>query len=136
MGTTLEISDDILWGKLVKSWATGRNYVKPDAAPFAIPRTLDELLEITRSIGLTIRFPDGMVGLAIIQYSPQTAVLKLPPKAMVEEAEAKLREPDAVYPMPKFYDEFYGKPLPRLSVDKRLDLHAARIGDYAIRNCG
>ena len=29
MGTTLEIGNDILWGKLVKSWATGKNYVDP-----------------------------------------------------------------------------------------------------------
>jgi hypothetical protein len=136
MGTTLEIGDDVLWGKLVKSWATGKNYVVPDDAPFAIPRTLDELLTIARSIGLTIKFPDGMVGLAVIQYSPQTAVIKLPPKAMVEDTEARLREPNAVYPMPKFYETFFGVPLPALSVDKLFDLHAARIGDYSIRNCG
>lgn len=136
MGATLEIGDDVLWGKLVKSWATGRNYVVPDGAPFPIPRTLDELLAIAKSIDLAITFPDGMVGLAVIQYSPQTAVIKLPPKAMVEDTEARLRAPDAVYPMPKFYDAFFGVPLPRLSVDKLFDLHAARIGDYSIRNCG
>ena len=34
MGATLEIGDDVLWGKLVKSWATGRNYVVPDGARF------------------------------------------------------------------------------------------------------
>jgi hypothetical protein len=136
MGATLEIGDDVLWGKLVKSWATGRNYVVPDGAPFPIPRTLDELLAIAKSIDLAITFPDGMVGLAVIQYSPQTAVIKLPPKAMVEDTEARLREPNAVYPMPKFYDAFFGVPLPRLSVDKLFDLHAARIGDYSIRNCG
>ncbi len=95
MGATLEIGDDVLWGKLVKSWATGRNYVVPDGAPFPIPRTLDELLAIAKSIDLAITFPDGMVGLAVIQYSPQTAVIKLPPKAMVEDTEARLREPDA-----------------------------------------
>ena len=94
------------------------------------------MLAIAKSIDLAITFPDGMVGLAVIQYSPQTAVIKLPPKAMVEDTEARLREPDAVYPMPKFYDAFFGVPLPRLSVDKLFDLHAARIGDYSIRNCG
>jgi hypothetical protein len=136
MGASLEISNDVLWGKLVKSWATGNNYVVPGDPPFPIPRTLNELLAITQGIGLSIRFPDGMVGLAIIQYSSQTAVIKLPPKAMVEATEATLRLPGAVYPMPKFYDEFYGKPLPAASADKLLDLHAARIGDYSIRNCG
>ncbi|MBV8068961.1 MAG: hypothetical protein JO270_03585 [Acidobacteriaceae bacterium] len=136
MGTTLEISDDVLWGKLVKSWATGKNYLSKDAPPFPIPRTLDELLSIAKSIGLTITFPDGMVGLAVIQYSPQTAVIKLPPKAMVEETEARLRQPGAVYPMPKFYDDFYGMRLPELSQDGLFALHAARIGDYSIRNCG
>ena len=89
-----------------------------------------------RDIGLTIKFPDGMVGLAVIQYSPQTAVIKLPPKAMVEGTEARLSQPNAVYPMPKFYEDFFSVPLPALSREELLNLHAARIGDYSIRNCG
>jgi hypothetical protein len=137
MGTTLEIGNDILWGKLVKSWATGKNYVDPvNGAPIPIPRTLGELQETARSIDLAITFPDGMVGLAIIQYSPQTAVIKLPPKAMVEETEAKLKQPNAVYPMPKFYEDFFRTRLPPLAEGELLNLHAARIGDYSIRNCG
>jgi hypothetical protein len=136
MGTMLEIGDDVLWGKLVKSWATGDNYVTPGGPPFPIPRTLDELLAIAKNIQLSIKFPDGMVGLAIIQYSPQTVVLKLPPERMVRATEAMLRQAGAVYPMPKFYDDFYHAPLPAASTEKLLDLHAARIGDYSIRNCG
>jgi len=138
MGTTLEIGNDVLWGKLVKSWATGNNYVDPSpgAPPIPIPRTLDELLATAYRIGLTITFPDGMVGLAVIQYSPQTVVIKLPPKAMVEETEAKLREPNAKYPMPQFYADFWRVPFPPLLPDQLLNLHAARIGDYSIRNCG
>ena len=136
MGTTLEIEDDVLWGKLVKSWATGKNYVNPGAGPIAIPRTLDDLLRTAGEIGLRITFPDGMVGLAVIQYSPQTVVIKLPPKDMVEETEAKLKQENAKYPMPKFYEEFFGIPLPPLAEAQRFQLHAARIGDYSIRNCG
>jgi hypothetical protein len=136
MGDTLEIDNDILWGKLVKSWATGRNYVYPERGAIAIPRTLDDLKQIANEIGLNITFPDGMVGLAVIQYSPQTAVVKLPPKAMVEGTEAKLNQPGAIYPMPRFYEDFFQVPLPALSKEQLFDLHAARIGDYSIRNCG
>jgi hypothetical protein len=138
MGTTLEIGNDILWGKLVKSWATGKNYIDTAAGAPAIPipRTLNELVEIARRVDLTITFPDGMVGLAVLQYSPQTAVIKLPPKTMVEETEEKLRQPNAVYPMPKFYEDFFGARLPVLSQSELFNLHAARIGDYSIRNCG
>src|SRR3982074_644193 len=89
MGATLEIGDDVLWGKLVKSWATGRNYGVPDGAPFPIPRTLDELLAIAKSIDLAITFPDGMVGLAVIQRSPQSERRKRPPDAMVEDTEVR-----------------------------------------------
>jgi hypothetical protein len=136
MGTTLEIGNDVLWGKLVKSWATGKNYVNPGAPPIPIPRTLDELKERAREIELSITFPDGMVGLAVIQYSPQTVVIKLPPKAMVEDTETKLNEPGAKYPMPKFYEDFFQTSLPPLLHDQLFQLHAARIGDYSIRNCG
>ena len=77
-----------------------------------------------------------MVGLAVIQYSPQTAVIKLPPKAMVEATEAKLEQPGAVYPMPEFYEEFFQVPLPALSRDQLFDLHAAqdrRLFDTQLR---
>ena len=135
MGTKLEISDDILWGKLVKSWATGSNYISPGRPAPAIPRTMEDLLTQASEIGLTITFPDGMVGLQIVQYSSQTVVIKLPPKSMIEETEADLVA-GLRYPMPRFYDDFYGLPLPPLANDAALNLHAARIGDYSVRNCG
>ena len=115
MGTRIEISDNVIWGRYIKSLATGKNYVKPGDPPFPVPRSLDELHKTTKSIGITI---------------------KLPPKDVIEKAEAALREPDAVYPMPAYYDDFYRKKLPSMAVDKRLELHAARIGDICVRNCG
>jgi hypothetical protein len=136
MGTTIEVSDNVMWGKYVKSLATGKNYIKPGEPSFPLPRTLDELHKTAKSIGLTIKLPDAIVGLSVIQYSPQTAVIKLASKETIEKAEAALREPDAVYPMPTFYDDFYRKKLPPMAVDKRLELHAARIGDICVRNCG
>jgi hypothetical protein len=136
MGTKLKISDDILWGKLVKSWATGTNYIVSDRPAPPIPRTLDELQAQARDVGLQVSFPDGMVGLEIVQYSGQTAVIKLPPKSMVEETEAEFEAADALYPMPRFYEDFFHGPLPKMSKAELLDLHAARIGDYSIRNCG
>ncbi|MBV8068960.1 MAG: hypothetical protein JO270_03580 [Acidobacteriaceae bacterium] len=135
MGTKLVISDDILWGKLVKSWATGNNYICPDRPAPPVPRTMEDLLAQAADIGLIVTFPDGMVGLEIIQYSSQTAVIKLPPKSMVEATEAELLS-GAQYPMPRFYDDFYGAPLSSVPPDRVLDLHAARIGDYSVRNCG
>jgi hypothetical protein len=136
MRTKLQISDDILWGKLVKSWATGTNYIMRDRPAPPIPRTLAELLEQVADIGLRISFPEGMVGLEIIQYSGQTAVIKLPPKSMVEDTEAEFEAADAPYPMPPFYEAFFHSPLPKMDKTQLLDLHAARIGDYSIRNCG
>ncbi len=136
MSGKLRISDDILWGKLVKSWATGKNYLAPDKPALPVPRTREELLTQCADVGLVVEFPADQVGLAVLQYSPQTVVLKLPPKAMVEETEAELNAPGSTYPMPLFYQVFFGKPLPKLLQDQLMDLHAARIGDYAIRNCG
>jgi hypothetical protein len=135
MGTNLIITDELLWGKLVKSWATGKNYVSPGRPAPPVPRTKDDLLAQAADIGLSITFPDGMVALEVILYSPQTAVIKLPPKSMVEDAERDLKA-GRPYPMPRFYDDFYGVPMPPKTIYELLDLHAARIGDYSVRNCG
>jgi len=136
MGTKLEISDNILWGKLVKSWATGKNHIVPSRPAPPIPRTLPELFAQAADIGLRISFPDGMVALQIVQYSAETAVIKLPPKSMVEATETELGTMDARYPMPQYYEEFFRAPLPKMDETELLDLHAARIGDYSVRNCG
>jgi len=134
--SNMTISDDVKWGKLVKSWATGKNYFDPSKPAPPIPRSREELIAQAASVGVTIKFPDDQVGFAIVQYSPQTVAIKLPPKAMVEAAEAQLKQGGAVYPMPPFYETFFNTPLPALNADQLLDLHAARIGDYSIRNCG
>ena len=105
MGTKLEISDDVLWGKLVKSWATGKNHIVSSRPAPPIPRTLPELFAQAADIGLRISFPDDMVALQIVQYSPETAVIKLPPKTMVEGTETELEMMDARYPMPQYYED-------------------------------
>jgi hypothetical protein len=132
----MTISDDVKWGKLVKSWATGNNYFDPSKPAPPIPRSREELITQAAAVGVTIKFPDDQVGFAIMQYSPQTVTIKLPPKAMVEATEAQLKQGGAVYPMPPFYETFFNTPLPNLNTSDLLDLHAARIGDYSIRNCG
>ena len=77
-----------------------------------------------------------MVALQIVQYSPETAVIKLPPKKMVVDTETELEVIDARYPMPQYYEDFFRAPLPKMDKPNLLDLHAARIGDYSVRNCG
>jgi hypothetical protein len=134
-GASMTISDELLWGKLVKSWATGESYLGPGTTPPPIPRSLDELHAQCREIGLTVTFPDRQKGLAIVQYSPETVTIKLPPKTMVKETEAALKQANAAYPIPEFYDHFYGCEL-SVAHEELLDFHACRIGDYSIRNCG
>ena len=133
--STIEISDEILWGKLVKSWATGENYVNPGQPAIPLPRNLTELHKQTTAIGLTVRLPSSNTGLAFVQYSSEVATIKLPPKDMIEGTEAVLTQQNGTYEIPKFYDDFYAKTLQISDVEQRMNFHAARIGDYAIRNC-
>ena len=135
MSSRIEISDDILWGQLLLSWATGKSHLAPGHASPALPRTMKDLQKQASEIGLAITFPDGMVGVQFVQFSSETIVIKLPPKEMVEATEAELVA-GLQYPMPQFYDDFYDTRLPKMTTEAALDLHAARIGDYAVRNCG
>jgi hypothetical protein len=132
MATKIEISDDILWGQLLLCWATGRNHISPGRPAPPLPRTMEDLQKQASEVGLTVTFPDGMVGLQFVQFSPETIVIKLPPQLMVEAAEAELVA-GSQYPMPQFYDDFYETRLPKMTTEAALDLHAARIGDYAVR---
>lgn len=125
------------WGKLIKTWATGKSYFANDADPVGIeelpiPRTIAELQAQARRVGARVTIPDNVKGLAVIQYSPDTLVIRLPPKERIEATEARLGQSNA-YPFPDFYGQFLNR---ELSADERMEVHACRIGDYTISMCG
>ncbi len=134
MRPRFEVKDEITWGKLIKSLATGKNYVVPGGPPIAVPRTLQELKDTCVALGLEVTIPDFHTGLVIIQLSEEVFSIRLPPKTMVEEAEAFLMAGGA-YSVPKFYDDFYDATLNITDPDQKLDFQAARIGDYSVRMC-
>lgn len=134
-----------LWGYLVKTWATGDSYVPDPADPAAkipaarlpIPRDLDELKAQLQLCGLGdgVTIPEHIKGLAVLQYSPDTLALRLPPRAMVKEGEERLAAPGA-YPVREFIRTMFVDPtLRELDPGERLRLHACRIGDYSVTSC-
>lgn len=134
------VDDYAIWGRLVKSWATGRSYFEDDAAPIAIerlpiPRSLQELKDQIALVGAGVHIPDTINGLTIVSHSADTMVLKLPPKERIEAQERKLTAPGDAdsYPFPDFYAEFIDG---NLSTADKLRAHACRIGDYTISMCG
>ena len=132
-------NDDVKWGKLVKSWATGKNYIDPSKPAPVLPRTLDDLKDQCAAVGLNVTIPAMHTGLVVVQSSKEILMIKLPSKALVEATEAEFEANGAAYPVPKFYDDFYaqfGAPLNLPNKNALLDFHAARIGDYSIRMCG
>ncbi|MFV0294943.1 MAG: hypothetical protein ACK5JT_02355 [Hyphomicrobiaceae bacterium] len=134
MRPRFKVDDEVGWGMLIKSFATGRNYLTPDGPPIPLPRTLQELKDICVAQGLDVTFPDYHTGLVIIQLSEEVFSIRLPPKTMIDEMEKYLDE-GGNYAAPKFYEEFYLANLDQSSVEKKRRFHAARIGDYSVRMC-
>ena len=128
------------WGKLVKTWATGHSYFEDETPPITIdklpvPHTIQELKEQMALVGAgALAPPADVVGLAIVRYSADTMVVRLPPKERIEATEAILEQPgNTAYNFPAFYADFINRPL---NVQERLDVHACRIGDYTMSMCG
>ena len=132
------------WGLLVKTWATGKSYfdgtvpggvsigVSIDKLP--VPRSVDEVREQAGRVGVGLVIPQNISGLAVLQYSSDTLVLRLPPKARIEAMEAILAEGgSSAYDFPEFYKDFLERPLNK---DERFEVHARRVGDYTVSMCG
>jgi hypothetical protein len=136
---SITVESFLNWGKLVKTWATGKSYFENDSPPITIdklpiPRTIDELKAQMLLVGAGVFIPPNVVGLAVVQYTPDTMVIRLPPKARIEATEKKLSEPGTTaYDLPGFYADFINRPL---DVQERFDMHACRIGDYTMSMCG
>lgn len=141
----IDATAEVTWGYLVKTWATGTSYVPdPDdkkkkipVSRLPVPRTLDDLKDQLKLCGIDklVKIPAAVKGFAVVQYSPQTLALRLPPKAMIEASEARLAKKGA-YPARPFMDRMYADPSRKaLSTEEKMEIHAARIGDYTITSC-
>lgn len=122
------------WGKLMKTWATGEDYVQ-NGHRFPVPRTLEEVKEQLRMAQTGVVLPARIQHLEVVQGRSDTLLLRLPPPDLVKASEQRLEAGD--YSLPAFYNAHYDGQAPTPLPDKaaRLKFHAQRIGDYSIANC-
>jgi hypothetical protein len=127
-------ADELKWGKLVRSWATGKSEF-PNEIPDAklrVPTDLADLKAQCAKVGVSITIPASFKGLVVIQQSPETLVLRLPSAKMVKEALEDLSAPANGYKLPHFYTTFGPVRVPPQDKEK---FQALRIGDYTIGSC-
>lgn len=128
------VSDHRKWGYLVKAWATGKPVPGAGGTPPTKPTTLAELQQQCTAIGLSINIPSYLTNIRILDGARDTLTIRLPAKELVEAAEVEIAGPND-YRLPSFYDELYGHPALPMSQQRKLDLQAERIGDYAVGMC-
>jgi hypothetical protein len=139
------------WGRLIKTWATGRDYMHgegtaPAPAPFhVLPATVEEFKSVIIAAGVD---PINADLLTRIDFAPLLGpghlVIRLARPMMIEASEAELK--DAARPnygLPEFYKDMYvpapggvaGVAEKTLSEAEKLQAHARRIGDYTLSVC-
>ena len=130
----VQIANNERWGKLVKTWATGRNYLE-DGNSYPKPANLEEFKEqLARAqVGATI--PAHIKSFAFAEAELDTLLVRLPRKEMIEDSEARLTEPGATYPLAPFYKRVFGGKDPDIAKSDILKFHAERMGEYTINNC-
>lgn len=137
----VEVGNFMAWGKLVKTWATGEDYVKNGKGTYPRPKDLNEFRAQVESAGCEMTIPDRIKTLSMIPGDTETLVVRLPPGEMVKDSEAAIDQllkilRTSKYPLPSFYDMAWGTQ-PQVSFDEEglLCFHASRLGEYTINNC-
>jgi hypothetical protein len=157
---TIGPNDFPTWGKLVKTWATGKNYVdhnmtETDPVPttqempprFPKPRSFGEFWDQCRNARIGLIFDDGNntpvprdggIGLVVIQGDADLFVLRVPPDETLREHEARFLAA-AAYQFPPHYQRIFGVPPQPSEMDtkvERMTIHAERVGEYTLNTCG
>lgn len=126
---------ELLWGKLVKSWAAGKNYFDPTKPAPPLPKTMQEFKDQCAGFGIELdNMPASITAIVFVQPSKEALTIRLPPKEIVESNEVELQQPGSTYHIPAFYDEFYEKHLV-VPDNRKIEFHSLRIGDYSISMC-
>jgi hypothetical protein len=148
------------WGKLVKTWATGRNYVDyvgteenpvptaQDMPPkYPKPKCFAEFWDQCQMAKVGLFFDDGNntpvprddgIGLVVLQTDSDVFALRLPADRLLREAEAKFLAA-TTYALPKYYSLLYGRDPDPTQMDTKLErmtIHAERVGEYTLNTCG
>ena len=134
---TFKAVPDEKWGRLVKSWATGKNQIDPDQDPIPVPVTLDELRDTCALYDIVLTIPARVTNEMIDWHvaTVDSLSIRLPPKQLVEEFEEALRDGDEYF-LQEFYSiAFSGAPLSLPTPDDRSTFQANRIGDYSVGMC-
>ncbi|MGL4323394.1 MAG: hypothetical protein ACRCTD_05080 [Beijerinckiaceae bacterium] len=147
---SLNIENPENWGKLIKSWATGRNYFAEGQPAPAIPNSIEELLQQCTDYECGVTVAEWVKGLAVFRYDKGTLGIRLPPPDLIDRSEKQIRDNASsaaegasealvyephTYPLPEFYLKFLRiRPTDR-DVDVLLNFHHARIGEYTVNSC-
>jgi hypothetical protein len=131
------------WGLLIKTWATGRNYIggeKDDPAPpeySQLPSTPAEFINVLNLAGVNPTDIDVLTEISYVRvHGPGHLVIRLASNEMISNSEADLiAKPN--YGLPEFYRSmFVGEPAEApLGNDDKMKFHASRIGDYTLSIC-
>ncbi len=130
----LQITNHERWGKLVKSWSTGKNYLEDDNE-YPVPTTMEEFKEQLAKAQVFATVPERFKHIQFVTSDQETLLLKLPPKVMIEDSEAMLSEPGSSYPIPPFYKRLFNGLDPVIPENEKFKVHAERIGDYTMSLC-
>jgi len=122
------------FGKLVKTWATGKNYLA-DGNVYAVPENLDEFRRQNAEAQTGVHIPDWATKVKFVPCESDTIVIRIPPKHFIEDSEERLNQPGATYPLPDAYKQIFGGLDPVIAKENILDFHACRIGDYTSTLC-
>jgi hypothetical protein len=145
----------LAWGNLVKSWATGRDYVRklpyprpavdnPPAHP--PPKDFNDFVTQCYGAGVSLFYDDrtrvdaaDAMTLSVVPHPTTTLVIRLSPTEFIDKSEDDIVANRRSYPITLFYNDILVNATPKVdAVDtevKRLNIHAMRVGEYTIAMC-
>jgi hypothetical protein len=130
----LRVTNHEVWGKLVKTWATGKNYLE-DGNDYPLPTTIEQFKEQLATAQVFASVPEWAKTIRFVSSDTDEIVVRLPPKYMIEDSEALLQQPGRSYPIPDFYKRIFNGMDPVVPAADVLRVHAERIGDYTVSVC-
>jgi hypothetical protein len=132
MAARIKVKSFEKWGNLIKTWATGTDYLH-DGNFYPVPSTRAEFSEQMNDSGAG-ELPDEILSIQFIQVNKETLLVVLPRKEDIESVEEAIT--NSPYKLPDFYTEAFGAPLTiNDTLEVKMKFSAERLGEYTINSC-